>query len=235
LKAVLFDLGGNLVDYYQRHEFSNILVEAINGVMDLLDQKGLLREAQETIWDKVKGENHESPDHRVRPLEGRLSRIFGVDEPTILTEMCGRFMEPIFSRRRIFGDALQTLRTIRSRGLMTAIVSNTPWGSPGSLWREEVRLSGLSEWFDAVAFCRDVGWRKPAKPIFEHALKLLRTPPEECLFVGDDPRWDIAGPMAVGMTPILIDRGGFDRYPGAESIRDLGELTRLLDAAPDGI
>ncbi len=235
MRAVLFDLGGTLVDYYRRHEFSDVLVEAINGVTDLLDRKGLLVGAQENIWEKVQGENHESPDHRVRPLEGRLSRIFGVDEPKLLTEMCGRFIEPIFSRRRIFGDTLPTLRTIRSRDLRTAIVSNTPWGSPGSLWREEVRLSGLSDWFDAAVFCRDVVWRKPAKPIFEHALKLLQTPPEECLFVGDDPRWDIAGPAVVGIAPVLIDRRGYNRDPCVESIRGLGELTRLLDAAPDGI
>ena len=55
-------------------------------------------------------------------------------------------------------------------------------------------------------FCRDVGWRKPASPIFQVTLERLQVRPEQCLFVGDEPRWDIAGPAAVGISAVLLDR-----------------------------
>ncbi len=59
---------------------------------------------------------------------------------------------------------------------------------------------------DAVVFCPDCGWRKPARQIFDHTLDSLGATPGQCVFVGDDPRWDVAGPLGVGMEAVLIDR-----------------------------
>jgi putative hydrolase of the HAD superfamily len=163
------------------------------------------------MWRRVPEEDHEAADHRVRPLEERLGRIFGIDRsqgPEVAAAMCLRFTEPIFAQGRRYEDVLPVLRQLREEGIRTAIVSNTPWGSPGSLWREELVRLGLSSWVDAAVFCTDVGWRKPARPIFERAMKLLRAGPEDCLLVGDDPRWDLAGSRAVGIDAILIDRYG---------------------------
>jgi FMN phosphatase YigB (HAD superfamily) len=53
--------------------------------------------------------------------------------------------------------------------------------------------------------------------------------PEECVFVGDDPRWDIAGPRAIGIEAVLIDRTGKMQDSGEAAIRDLRELLDLLD------
>lgn len=51
---------------------------------------------------------------------------------------------------------------------------------------------------------------------------------EQYLFVGDEPEWDIKGSAAVGMRPVLMDRG--DYYPDhkGEQIRDLNGLLELL-------
>jgi putative hydrolase of the HAD superfamily len=59
-----------------------------------------------------------------------------------------------------------------------------------------------------VVFCRDTGWRKPAPPVFELVLDRLGVAAGDCLFVGDDPRWDIVGPERLGMPAVLIDRTG---------------------------
>jgi hypothetical protein len=42
-------------------------------------------------------------------------------------------------------DALPLLESIRQRGIKTAIVSNTPWGSSASVWRNELARHGLLE------------------------------------------------------------------------------------------
>ena len=86
-------------------------------------------------------------------------------------------MKPIFARANCYQDTIPTLKELKSRGYKTAIVSNTTWGSPANLWREHMESLGLSTYFDAVVFCRDVGWRKPAKQIFEYALEKLQIPP----------------------------------------------------------
>jgi putative hydrolase of the HAD superfamily len=198
-------------------------------VRGYLDSLGLLRISQETMWRRVGRENHESRNFRVRPLERRLSRIFG---PAGMTEeqageMCRWFMKPLFALAEEYEDTVPALTELRSRGLILAIVSNTPWGCPGDLWREEAVRRGLTERVDAEVYCRDVGWRKPAKAIFRHILRKLDLEPQECIFVGDNPAWDVAGPRSIGMEAILIDRHG-SVQDGEETIKDLyGLLDRL--------
>ena len=125
-------------------------------------------------------------------------------------------MRPICALGRRYDDVLPALKKLQAEGVRTGLVSNTPWGSPADLWREEIERLELTPHFDAIVFCRDVGWRKPAKQIFEFALAKLNARPDECIFVGDDPRWDLAGPRAAGILPILIDRTGTGT--GADSL-----------------
>jgi putative hydrolase of the HAD superfamily len=235
-QAVLFDLGGTLVEYYTRVEFPGILEEAIGEVEGYLRHLDLLRVPPEAMWQRVRDEDHEASDLRVRPLEGRLIRIFQLDNVgydgvkwvsgDLVAEMCRRFVKPIFARGRRYGDALPTLQRLRAAGLQTAIVSNTPWGSPAELWREEVERHGLLD--QAVVTCRDAGWRKPARQIFEFALGRLGASPQESLFVGDDPRWDMEGPRGMGMEAVLIDRQGIVAGSREDTIRSLEELRGRL-------
>ncbi len=226
--TILFDLGSTLVHYYERSEIPEVLGKCIESVKDILQEKGLSRVSPDIMWKKVKEENREGQDYCVRPLEERLGRIFQIDEVNktkeLMMEMCRHFMDPIFARGHLYEDTLPTLKQLKSRGFTTAIVSNTPWGSPAELWHEEVARRGLNIYINMAVFCRDVGWRKPAPQIFEFVLNNLRILPAECIFVGDDPRWDIAGPRAVGIDAILVDRAGRQKNTNYESIKSLNDL-----------
>ena len=226
--VVLFDLGGTLVQYYGRSESHDVLGEAITEVQRFLSRKNLLNVSPEVMWQRVEDENYESEDYRVRPLEERLARIFQLDElsqsSSLEMELCRWCMKPIFARGRRYEDTLPTLRELRAKGFKTAIVSNTPWGSPANLWREEIKRHGLSDQVDAIVLCTDVGWRKPARQIFEFTLEKLKVSPQQCIFVGDHPRWDLAGPRAVGIEAVLIDRRGTMRDMGEDPIQNLHEL-----------
>ena len=231
--TILFDLGGTLVQYYERSEFPGVLRQAITEVQDYLREVGLLDVSSESIWRRVEEENHEGKDHSVRPLEERLARIFQLADSTrsdgLMMAICRCFMKPIFALARRYDDVLPVLRELRSSGFTIAIISNTPWGSPANLWREEIKRLGLDELVDIIVFCRDVGWRKPDRQIFDHTLEKLHARPEDCIFVGDDPRWDLVGPRAVGIEAILIDRRGMTHNTVEKPIKNLYELL-VLDA-----
>jgi putative hydrolase of the HAD superfamily len=207
-------------------EFPYIHKQCITEVEGYLNKKGLLKISSEMIWNKVKKRDSESRDYRVRHLEERLVRIFQVDssDDELLLTMCRYFMKPIFARGRRYEDTIPVLQELKSRGFKMGIISNLPCGSPSILWREELKRQGLDEFADAV-FCSDVGWRKPAKQIFEFALKKWNVNPEDCVFIGDDPIWDIVGPRAVGIEAILIDREGTIQDKEEElQIKNLYEL-----------
>lgn len=228
-KTVLFDLGNTLVRYYELADFPGILQSAITGTRSYLQQHQQLDNSEEELAQRVAAENHEAPNYEVRPLEQRLCRIFGIDSDNseIIDGACRAFMRPIFDLAWIYPDVLPVLDELRSTGCRVGIVSNSPWGSPASLWREEAARLGLSNRVDEVIFCRDAGWRKPASQIFDHAMQRLGTQPEQCVFIGDDPRWDVAGPENIGMRPILIDRMGTGNHP-CQTVRSLHEIPPLL-------
>lgn len=224
---MLFDLGGTLAHYYRRDEFPGVLRRSIVRATEALRQKGLLCVPEDEIWPRAQSEDHESPDNRVRPLEEWLSRIFSVyDQPT-LEQLSEEFMAPIFGMGHIYHDTYPTLSRLRDEGYATALVSNTPWGSPAHLWRREVERLGLDYLLDEQVFCRDVGWRKPARQIFECTMNRLGRDPSECLFIGDDPRWDLAGPMSVGMEAVIVDR--VRGSTGKRTIGKFWDLLSLLD------
>lgn len=232
--VVLFDLGNTLVYYFEMYEFDVILRQAVTKVQDYLTEKYALHISTEDIWRKVEAENYESSDYRVRPLEERLTRIFQLDslaQPCDIMALCRCFVQPIFARAQCYEDTLPTLEKLKSKGYKMAIVSNTTWGSPANLWQEHLKQLRLSKYFDAFVFCRDIGWRKPAKQIFEYTLQKLDALPQQSVFVGDDPRWDIVGPESVGIYPILIDRKGLHETlkKGQTCIRN---LTELIDKLP---
>jgi len=224
-KAVLFDLGNTLVAYWHREEWPTVLDEAIAEVAAHLRDRALLNVSPEDLPPRVEAERGEREDPRVRPLRGRLARIFDLREVEL--ETCRRFMQPLFARARVYDDTMPTLEELRRRGIRTGILSNTPWGSPPELWREELDRHGLLEAVDAVAFCRDVGWRKPDPRPFEFICEKLGVSPGDCLFVGDDPRWDIVGPQRIGMDAILIDRTGARLTTDVKTLSRLDELLHL--------
>lgn len=226
-KTVLFDLGDTLVHYYRREEFPYLLERGLAGVAGRLAKDGAAPSPDSaTVRQRAAEENHEAPDHRVRPLEGRLARIFAVEVSRALG-LCPDFMAPIFGAARVFPETVPVLRELRARGIRTAVVSNSPWGSPADLWRGELRRLGLAPLLDAAVFCGDVGWRKPDPRIFRYAIDRLQVPPSDVLYVGDDPRWDRPDPATLGLRSILVERGSYVA-DGGPSIPDLSGVLRLI-------
>ena len=123
---------------------------------------------------------------------------------------------------------IDALSAWRRRGYRIGILSNSPWGTPPRAWHEELERHGLAERCDLALFCGEVGWRKPARPLFRAALDHFSCRPEDCLFIGDDRRWDVYGARRAGITPLLIDRAGTGA-PGAQAaLRSLADLEPVL-------
>lgn len=232
-KAVLFDLGGTLVQYYEKTEFPGILKQAINETKNFLQQKKLFKTSIETMWQRVKEEDYEARDFQVRSLEERLQRIFQLNNSvlseSLIMKMCRCFMKPIFTLGQCYEDTYLILQKLKARNFKLAIVSNTPWGSPANLWHEEIERLNLNKYVYTVVFCRDVGWRKPAKQIFTYTLNKLQINPEHCIFVGDNAQWDLIGPRKLGIESILINRRNRNQYKEENSINNLHELINRIN------
>jgi putative hydrolase of the HAD superfamily len=203
-QAVLFDLGNTLVSYYTRAEFPSVLRKCIASALAVSDNNPALAE---NLLAKALELNREDATYAVNPLSTRLRTLIPgcADAPAEHDDRVARaFMQPIFDCARLEPAAASVLDVLRERGIRTAIVSNAPWGSPASFWRDELQRHGLLHRVDAVVFCVDVGFRKPHEAPIRRALDLLNVSPKSTYFVGDDPRWDVEGARRAGVQPILL-------------------------------
>jgi len=207
IRAILFDLGNTLVGYYTSGEFPVVLRRCVRECASALGQTED-RGRDEDLFERALLLNREQSDYAVWPLSARLQELFGayesIDEASA-EALATTFLKPIFAIARLDPQAIPLLEALRGRGIKTAIVSNTPWGSPASAWRAELSRHGLLDKVDATVFCMDVGWRKPHRAPFDRALSLLDVAPADALFVGDDHRWDIVGAQNAGLRPVLLE------------------------------
>jgi putative hydrolase of the HAD superfamily len=72
------------------------------------------------------------------------------------------------------------------------------------LQRSVVKALGFAPLVSAIVVSEEVGCRKPQREIFDIALALVASAPQESIMVGDDPMADIEGASNAGMYPIAF-------------------------------
>jgi putative hydrolase of the HAD superfamily len=146
----------------------------------------------------------------------------GGDGPELAEALFEAFSDP--AGYRLFDDVWPALDQLAGRGIRLGVVSNfEPW------LEEILDLQGVGDRFAAVAISGKLGVAKPDPRIFKAALDAAGADPGATVHVGDQPVNDVAGAMAAGITPVLIDR--FGRHPdagGAHRVEDLGGLLELV-------
>jgi putative hydrolase of the HAD superfamily len=127
-----------------------------------------------------------------------------------------------------FEDVIPALTALRSAGYRLGVLTN--------LRRDMNQLCqrlGFAPFLDFCFNSSGAGAEKPDAPIFMAALKHAETSPEETMHVGDQYRSDVLGARAVGIHPVLIDRGGWNTdISDCPRIASLSELLGLLAEAP---
>ena len=130
-----------------------------------------------------------------------------------------------------FEDVIPVLDQLKSQGYRLGVLSN--------LRRDMQELCGklgLANYLEFFISSADAGAEKPHPPIFLAALEQMSAKPGETVHVGDQYCSDVLGARAVGMHPVLIDRGGWNETIGdCPRISSLSQLPGLLDQAPSSL
>ncbi len=108
----------------------------------------------------------------------------------------------------VFPDVLETLRSLRARGVPLAVISNWQAGL-----RHFCTELGLGSFVDHVLCSGDLGVEKP----------------DRTLHVGDTYVDDYVGASSAGLRVVLIDRTGSSGWGDVPTIRDLSELLDFVD------
>jgi 2-haloacid dehalogenase len=127
-----------------------------------------------------------------------------------------------------FPEVPAVLRTLRGRGLHTAILSN---GSPAMLG-EAAAAAGIAPLLDALLSVEAAGVFKPDRRVYALAEQRLGLTPLDMAFVSAN-AWDTQAAHAAGFRCIRVNRTGApDEYglaaAGVPTIPDLSTLDTLL-------
>lgn len=121
--------------------------------------------------------------------------------------------------------AREVLAKLRERGMRLGLCSNAPY--PPALMREQLERLDLHQYFDAVLFSSEIGWRKPDPRVFTEILGRMGLPARSVWFVGDEWVADIEGARDAGMRAILAP-GAKAPMAGAEQLTRWDDLLALL-------
>lgn len=168
-----------------------------------------------------------SPEHydRFGTIEGYLREI---PELAGLPAAERKILESVFARHEVgrIPDShvtiLRELSHTHPLGLISNVYSNR------NVFEEELSRAGIEDLFEIIIWSSDHGCIKPSPRIFWKALAHFDVEPECVVYVGDNPKRDVAGAKGVGMKAVWINSCNRELPVGNPqpdmTISDLGDL-----------
>lgn len=157
-------------------------------------------------WDKMR-EDRDRGKLTVADSIARTLPVFGIDpDPGLVVDLSRRDVESARIQTRLCEDTVPFLEWLRSRDVLTALVSNC-----ANTTRGQLEYLGVVPLVDAVILSCEVGSMKPYPEIYVTALDELGVAAVDAVFIDDQPTYCV-GAEAVGIRSIQIARGEVNGY-----------------------
>lgn len=236
IQAVIFDLGGTLIDW---PDWDEDILNRWGLSYDYLISKAsgrgwperdryveAMRGAELAHWQRV-NTMHSSNTPAEVLLEGFQTLDCIVSRDELLFALDG-YAQAVYGWAMVFPDAVSTLSALRERGYQLGLLSNTWWAAD---WHNaDLLMHGLNTLFDVITYTSDLSYSKPHPEAFLAVCQHLQVQPEHCVMVGDRLIDDVSGALNVGM------RGVWKKtpYPWPEptSIHPTAIITSLAEILP---
>ena len=236
IKAILFDFGGTLctqaMDEPKKQTAIIKEMENISTKMGYPLPDRFYRNLDDKSWQAWKDEiGHPQKEY---PVIDFLIYLLGKTSiPEEWHKKLASEVEKIVYNYNLRSTSLKptvktTLEKLRMKNYQLGVVSNTPFS-----YEHIVDILKNLEVFDCFNFVLTsslVGFVKPNEVIFKEALKKLNLRADETVFVGNDPKEDVGGAKAVGMSTVQIIDDGSIPSPAADfTVSKLINVLFLLD------
>lgn len=231
-RAVIFDLFGTLVRQFPLEKFKTSLCKMSAAV-------GL---DYQTFFDAWTGQTNirrhtgSFPSFREEIAWICEQNNISPSEEGLTTAIQARYD---FTRSILLprSDAVSTLKALRSKGLLTGLISDCSKEVP-ELW-SETPFHGL---LDVTIFSCSVGMKKPDPAIFHLACDRLEVATNECFYIGDGFSNELSGARTCGMRSFLLlppdeKTSESSTWEGltwnGETLPSLGSVVNLLRDEPN--
>ncbi len=221
--AVFLDVDKTLlwVDVDVEGYVEDLVSYSTNGTLTVEEARGPLMESlRKHINENINYPTEEELAKFRRENARSTAHALGLDAPP-------EVLDEVLMKRISFNpypESEEVMRELVSMGLPLYVVSN---------WDVELERVlddlGWTRYLSAIVASARVGSEKPAKAIFEEALRVAGVPRDRVVHVGNDPVSDIEGAASCGIDAVLVDREGTLEAPEAvATLPDLRGLPALV-------
>jgi HAD superfamily hydrolase (TIGR01549 family) len=146
-----------------------------------------------------------------------------LDWPKALPEITRRFEDDVYERILSEGT-LETLTSLKEKGVRLGIISNND-----GTCRQKCEEIGIADFFEIIIDSANEGVGKPARRIFEVALKRMAVPAQNSAHVGDMYGADVLGARDAGITQVWYNTRGLEPFDSHRPDHEIQRLTEILD------
>lgn len=242
IRAVIFDLGGTLIEYAGDFDTWPELEEpGLNAAFSVLASGGLTLPdverfrsvAFELLPDRWRQATAGKQNLTVAGLLVEILDKLGLEPPTdpLLNEAATRYESAICAGAMAIPYGLETVAQLSAAGYKLGLISNTMFSGQAHI--SDLERFGLTAHFESLLFSADVNKWKPNRAPFDQVMTELGVTPETAVFVGDDPGADVIGARRAGMHVVHFESSARFPRPSEQSrpdatIDDLRQLAPLL-------
>jgi putative hydrolase of the HAD superfamily len=237
-RAVVFDLGGTLVDWPRWEEDApRIWATAYEHFVAAVGRDGwpegeawveAMRAAELAHWQRVDTEHWSGPPSGlVHDGFRRLDRRASEREILAVLDGYGRAVD---GWAEVFDDARATLEELRRCGYRLGLLSNTWWAAE---WHNaDLAVHGLAGLLDELVYTSDLPHSKPHPEVFREVTERLGVEPAAAVMIGDRLLDDVGGALGAGLRAVWKENDRpWPRPAGiapTATVRRLAELPELL-------
>ncbi len=236
--AVLFDLGGTLIIYENKHSWKELallgcrnaapVLKKISGVE--IPPERIRSQLLQILDDAIQAHSQDLAEIDLFEIVSTALADLGVEiSDGLPAKFIDSYYQPTTEQIALVPWTVELLSRLKDAGLKIGLISNSIF--PATFHRDEMRRFGMLDYFDFTIFSSEVMIRKPKKEIYLKALSLAKSESERTVFIGDRLVEDVAGPQAVGMKAILkFDerRDYSDPVKPYRTIHSLDELEKII-------
>ena len=204
--SVFFDLDHTLWDYETNSEHT--LIELYEHYS--LFEKGIhnpqaftqsFTKVNNRLWDAFNKNQISSQVIRKNRFE-MIFGEFGLKDDLLADQLARAYLEICPSKGKLLPHAMEVLDYLQPRYQLFIITNGF-----NDVQQRKLKSSGITDYFTEIITSESVGHKKPAREIFDHAIKLSGHQNHEVVMIGDNLEADIKGASQSEIDTIYFNPG----------------------------
>lgn len=239
IEAVVFDLGGTLIEYAGDYtSWPELETPGFTAVYDTLSDQGIALPAFNRLRDTgfallpQRWQQAVNNERNLRLVDFLADVLHALDvqgvSPQMLTAAATAYETAVCAQAWLLPDAPKAVAAVKAAGYRVGLLSNTMF--TGAAHVADLERFGLAVHFDAMLFSADAGQWKPNAAPFLSLLAQMDVAPETAVYVGDDPASDVVGGRRAGMRTVYVkSTTRFSTPNGVVPDAEINHLRELME------